>query len=295
MDNSGVRESKDLYYLRIAESVAARSTCLRRRYGAIIVKNDEIIATGYNGAPRGEQNCIDCGFCQREALGVPKGERYELCVAVHAEQNAIISAARRDMIGATIYIVGLERDGSYANPTPCIMCRRVIVNAGISKCIGMVNGEAQELSLEPPKREFLERDQNEPRMSKEKLATLLDGREYGSEISREEAQQAKEAGLVIVFGASDDLIEFRGAIYDEADCFDGGTIFLTRDNSNQLSLASSDYEKHGQKIAAKIEALWCKSEGSPWSYQTDIPHSEFRIMEDGGVYCTGIVFRAEDV
>ena len=103
MSESVKRESKEMYYLRIAEAVAARSTCLRRRYGAIIVKNDEIIATGYNGAPRGERNCNDCGFCQREALGVPKGERYELCVAVHAEQNAIISAARRDMIGATIY------------------------------------------------------------------------------------------------------------------------------------------------------------------------------------------------
>ena len=110
------RIQKDEYYLNIAHEVAARSTCLRRRYGAVIVNNDEIIATGYNGAPRGEPNCIDRGFCKREELNVPKGERYELCVAVHAEQNAIISAARRDMIGGTIYIVGLESDGSYANP-----------------------------------------------------------------------------------------------------------------------------------------------------------------------------------
>lgn len=113
------RIKKDDYYLNIAESVIQRSTCLRRQYGAIIVNNDEVVSTGYNGAPRGERNCCDCGFCQREALGIPKGERYELCVAVHAEQNAIISAARKDMIGGTIYIVGLEcSDGSYANPAP---------------------------------------------------------------------------------------------------------------------------------------------------------------------------------
>lgn len=141
------RISKGLYYLGIAEAVCQRSTCLRRKYGAIIVKNDQIIATGYNGAPRGETNCIDCGHCQREELNIPKGERYELCRAVHAEQNAIISAARSDMIGATIYIVGKEADGRYANPAPCLICRRMIVNAGIKKCIGMVDGKAVEIDL----------------------------------------------------------------------------------------------------------------------------------------------------
>ena len=142
---------KDEYYLDIAKTVTRRSTCLRRQYGAIIVKNDEVVATGYNGAPRGEINCCDCGFCQRDALGIPKGERYELCVSVHAEANAIISAARRDMIGATIYIVGIEaKDGSYANPAPCLMCRRLIKNAGITKCIGSVNGVPTEIPLDPP-------------------------------------------------------------------------------------------------------------------------------------------------
>jgi len=150
------RINKDQYYLGIAESVAQRSTCLRRRYGAIIVNHDEVISTGYNGAPRGEVNCCDCGFCQREAMGVPKGERYELCVSVHAEQNAIISAARKDMIGATIYIVGLEKDGSYANPAPCLMCRRFIRNAGIVKCVGNVNGVPTEISLDMPKAEVPE-------------------------------------------------------------------------------------------------------------------------------------------
>lgn len=144
------RISKEKYYLSIAESVAQRSTCLRRRYGAVIVNNDEIVSTGYNGAPRGERNCVDCGVCRRDELRIPKGERYELCCAVHAEQNAIISASRKEMLGGTIYITGLEKDGSYANPAPCIMCRRFIKNAGIVKCIGMVNGEPQEISLDPP-------------------------------------------------------------------------------------------------------------------------------------------------
>lgn len=141
------RISKDQYYLNIAKQVARRSTCLRRRYGAVIVNNDEIISTGYNGAPRGEVNCIEIGICKRDEMCVPKGERYELCRSVHAEANAIISAARRDMIGGTIYITGLEADDSYANPAPCIMCRRLIVNAGITRCIGMVDGVPQEIDL----------------------------------------------------------------------------------------------------------------------------------------------------
>lgn len=144
------RVKKVSYYLDIAKTVASRSTCLRRRYGAIIVKNDEIISTGYNGAPRGEENCCDCGFCQREALGIPKGERYELCVSVHAEANAIISAARQEMLDATIFVVGLEPDGSYANSTPCLMCRRLIRNAGIAKCIGYVDGVLTEIPLKKP-------------------------------------------------------------------------------------------------------------------------------------------------
>ena len=102
------RTSKQNYYLDIADSVLERSTCLRRKYGAIIVRNDEIISTGYNGAPRGRRNCSDLGRCTRESLHIPSGERYELCRSVHAEANAIISASRRDMIGATIYLVGRD-------------------------------------------------------------------------------------------------------------------------------------------------------------------------------------------
>ena len=93
------RISKANYYLDIAQTVLERATCLRRVYGAIIVKNDEIISTGYNGAPRGRANCVDLGYCSREAMQVPRGERYELCRSVHAEANAIIAASRRDVVG----------------------------------------------------------------------------------------------------------------------------------------------------------------------------------------------------
>ena len=131
------RISKENYYLDIAETVLERATCLRRVYGAIIVKNDEIISTGYNGAPRGRANCVDMGYCSREAMKVPRGERYELCRSVHAEANAIISASRRDMVGGTIYLVGRDaRTGALlADATSCLMCRRMIINAGLEKVV----------------------------------------------------------------------------------------------------------------------------------------------------------------
>ncbi len=131
------RRDKLNYYLDIADAARERSTCLRRTYGAIIVKNDEILATGYNGAPRGRSNCVDLGVCHREELQIPSGERYELCRSVHAEANAIISAARRDMIGATMYLVGRDaKTGEYlTDTTSCSMCRRLIINAGIEKVV----------------------------------------------------------------------------------------------------------------------------------------------------------------
>ena len=131
------RISKENYYLDIAETVLERATCLRRIYGAIIVKNDEIISTGYNGAPRGRANCVDMGYCSREAMKVPRGERYELCRSVHAEANAIISASRRDMVGGTIYLVGRDaRTGELlADATSCLMCRRMVINAGLEKVV----------------------------------------------------------------------------------------------------------------------------------------------------------------
>ena len=131
------RVSKENYYLDIAESVLERATCLRRVYGAIIVKNDEIISTGYNGAPRGRKNCVDIGYCAREAMKVPRGERYELCRSVHAEANAIISAARRDMVGGTLYLAGKDAATGQilSDATSCSMCRRLIINAGLEKVV----------------------------------------------------------------------------------------------------------------------------------------------------------------
>lgn len=132
-----VRTDKNNYYLNIAETVIERGTCLRRNFGAIIVKNDEIISTGYVGAPRGRKNCCDLKFCMREKLNIPRGERYELCRSVHAEQNAIISASRKDMIGGTLYLVGKNySDGSYvSNANPCALCKRMIINAGLEKVV----------------------------------------------------------------------------------------------------------------------------------------------------------------
>ena len=105
-----VRRDKVNYYLDLAKMVAQRSTCLRRHYGAVIVKNDEVISTGYVGAPRGRKNCTDIGECIRRKMGVPRGERYELCRSVHAEANAIISAEREKMIGACLYLSGKETE-----------------------------------------------------------------------------------------------------------------------------------------------------------------------------------------
>jgi len=131
------RRDKVNYYLDLAETVAQRCTCLRRQYGAVIVKNDEVVSTGYVGAPRGRANCSDLGYCLRQKLDIPRGERFELCRSVHAEANAIISASRRDMLGATLYLTGMEvSDGSYIkNATCCSMCKRMVINAGIAQVV----------------------------------------------------------------------------------------------------------------------------------------------------------------
>lgn len=131
------RVSKENYYLDIAQTVSERGTCLRRRFGAIIVKNDVIVSTGYVGAPRGRKNCSDLGYCTREKLNVPRGERYELCRSVHAEMNAIIAAPREQMIGATLYLVGTEvKTGELVREANCCqMCKRMVINAGISTVV----------------------------------------------------------------------------------------------------------------------------------------------------------------
>lgn len=131
------RRDKFNYYLDIAETVLERGTCLRRNYGAIIVRNDSIISTGYVGAPRGRANCCDLGYCRREQLKIPRGERYELCRSVHAEANAIIAAPRSEMLGATLYLVGKDKQTGelIPNASSCAMCKRMIINAGIERVV----------------------------------------------------------------------------------------------------------------------------------------------------------------
>ena len=151
------RTNKQNYYLDIADAVGARSTCLRRKYGAIIVRNDEIISTGYNGAPRGRKNCSDLGSCTRESLKIPSGERYELCRSVHAEANAIISASRRDMIGADLYLVGRDARTNRLQPDAmcCSMCKRQIINAGIERVV-IRTGESEFITI--PVSDWIEND-----------------------------------------------------------------------------------------------------------------------------------------
>ncbi len=155
------RIEKENYYLDIAQTVLERSTCMRRCYGAIIVRNDEIVATGYNGAPRGRKNCSDLGCCVREQMQVPRGERYELCRSVHAEANAIISASRNECIGATIYLVGKEAQSGQIlkDATSCSMCRRMIINAGIERVV--IRNTPTEYSVVPVS-EWIENDDSVP-------------------------------------------------------------------------------------------------------------------------------------
>lgn len=132
-----IRQDKINYYLDLADVVSKRGTCLRRRYGAVIVNNDEVISTGYVGAPRGRKNCCDVGFCIRQQLNIPRGERYELCRSVHAEANAIISASRDKMLGGVLYLSGreVETQEYIKNSNSCSMCKRMIINAGIKTVI----------------------------------------------------------------------------------------------------------------------------------------------------------------
>lgn len=139
-----MRRDKINYYLDLAEVVSKRGTCLRRHYGSVIVKNDEVISTGYVGAPRGRKNCSDIGTCVREKMKVPRGERYELCRSVHAEANAIISAEREKMIGSTMYLVGIDLPNKeyVNNGSSCSMCKRMIINAGIERVVIRDTSEA---------------------------------------------------------------------------------------------------------------------------------------------------------
>ena len=156
------RIDKINYYLDIAGTVLERSTCMRRHYGAIIVQNDEIVSSGYNGAPRGRRNCGDLGYCAREAMNIPSGQRYELCRSVHAEANAIISAARSEMLGATLYMACKDPKTGELIPgsTSCSMCRRLIINAGIARVV--IRDTPTEYRVVDVEKEWIEQDDSVP-------------------------------------------------------------------------------------------------------------------------------------
>lgn len=156
------RIDKENYYLDIAGTVLERSTCMRKHYGAIIVQNDEIVSSGYNGAPRGRKNCGDLGYCARQALDIPSGQRYELCRSVHAEANAIISAPRREVLGATLYMVCKDPATGELIPgsTSCSMCRRLIINAGIAKVV--IRDTPTDYRVVDVQTEWIDRDDSIP-------------------------------------------------------------------------------------------------------------------------------------
>ncbi|MCK4520542.1 dCMP deaminase family protein [Candidatus Parcubacteria bacterium] len=132
-----MRPSKDQYYLNIAREVAQRSTCMRMKFGAIIVRDDQIIATGYVGAPRNTKDCLERGNCLRDQLKIPHGQRYELCRSVHAEQNAIINAARAgvSLLGGDMFLYCEDQKGEMKNAIPCFICKKMIINAGLNRVI----------------------------------------------------------------------------------------------------------------------------------------------------------------
>ncbi len=156
------RIDKENYYLDIAGTVLERSTCMRRHYGAIIVQNDEIVSSGYNGAPRGRRNCADLAYCAREAMNIPSGQRYELCRSVHAEANAIISAPRREVLGATLYMVCKDPASGDLIPssTSCSMCRRLIINAGIANVV--IRDSAERYRVVDVQKEWIDEDDSIP-------------------------------------------------------------------------------------------------------------------------------------
>ncbi|MEJ2254389.1 MAG: deaminase [Nitrospirota bacterium] len=129
------RPGWDEYFINIAKAVSLRATCLRRKYGAVVTKDNIIVSTGYNGAPRGMTDCLEAGACRRKELMVPHGERYELCHSVHAEANAIVRASMDELEGATIYIAGSDGDAGECDSAPCMMCKRLILNARIGRVV----------------------------------------------------------------------------------------------------------------------------------------------------------------
>ena len=160
------RPSKDDYYLGLAVKISERSTCLRRHFGALIVKDDALVSSGYNGAPRGARDCLEDNSCLRKEMNIPSGERYELCKSVHAEQNAIINAARSgtSLMGGDMYIYGRIRDeeggpGEVIDAFPCFICKKMLINCGLKKVIcSLKDGGFQVFEVENWMKEWSEND-----------------------------------------------------------------------------------------------------------------------------------------
>ncbi|MGZ5498777.1 MAG: deoxycytidylate deaminase [Candidatus Aminicenantales bacterium] len=167
------RTTKDLYYLGIAKEVSKRSTCFRRAIGAIIVRDDQIISTGYVGSPRKTKDSLEHGFCLRDKLGIPHGQRYELCRSVHAEQNAIINAARAgvSLLGGDMYIYGNAPDTAVPiSAFPCYICKKMLINCGLKRVVcSMADGGLMIFQVEDWIRDWQERD------------ILDDERQYGKD------------------------------------------------------------------------------------------------------------------
>ena len=155
------RPSKERYYLDIARQVAQRSTCRRRKFGSVIVRDDQIVATGYVGAPRKTKDCFERGYCLREKLNIPHGQNYELCRSVHSEMNAIINAARAgvSILGGDIYIWGTDEKGNPINTFPCFLCKKMIINAGLKRVIcSQENGDYKIYNVSDWVKEWQEKD-----------------------------------------------------------------------------------------------------------------------------------------
>ncbi len=173
-----MRPSKDEYYLDIAKAVSQRSTCFRLEGGAVIIKNDQIVSTGYLGAPRGTKDSLERGFCLRDKLKIPHGQRYELCRSVHAEQNAIINAARAgvSLLNGDMYIYASDpKDGKKIDSFPCFICKKMIINAGLNRVICSTKEGGMEIfKIKDWVRDWEERD------------ILDDQRQYGTDMNTKE-------------------------------------------------------------------------------------------------------------
>lgn len=178
-----MRPTKDEYYMGIAREVAKRSTCFRLRGGTIIVRDDQIIATGYIGAPRKTKDCLERGYCLRDELKIPHGQQYEMCRSIHTEANAIINAARSgvSVLGATMYVYEENGEREKVDSLPCYICKKMVINAGIARSVcSMKDGEIASFSVEDWINEWKEKD------------ILDDKHQYGKDQNEKNKEDAKK-------------------------------------------------------------------------------------------------------